>query len=46
MAAIRIALVGIVVAVGLVLTAWQVLAAAGQTTAPGPIGHHVESTVY
>ncbi len=46
MAAFRIAIVGLVVAVGLVLTAWQLVSSPGQATAPGPVGHQVRLTVY
>lgn len=46
MATVRIAIAGFVLAVGLLLTAWQFAGHSGQITAPGPIGHHVESTVY
>ncbi|MDI1288924.1 MAG: hypothetical protein PSX37_03105 [bacterium] len=46
MAAIRLAIVGIVVAAGLVVTAWQLAASPARTMAPGPVGHQVQLTVY
>ncbi len=46
MAAIRIAIVGIVAVIVLYLAVLQVATSSGETTAPGPWGHHVSIEVY